>query len=299
MRLSNCLSDAVLSVSAFFAAYTLHHDVAAHSLPTPSTPPDEFTPSLITSLLPLPFHLHSLTSLISWGFFFLSLASAAGTLRFSGALPLLTLPLHQALTHIATLLSLPSFALAVWWLPVQGVGGKAGPMGLGSAALPGAALFTSLLSALLFFPLLCRHLPRAVSLTTSSQAISACATAILLLTALSRVVSSPSTTSSAPYVLLLVGSVPLLVSSAVVGRVMWGGRVDGVDVFHYGMALTCCVWLVAFRQLFSVGSASSGGGNRVDVFYLTFHCGTPRIALPTRPTSTPHCSAMRRSGRMQ
>ena len=269
MRLSNCLSDAVLSVSAFYAAYTLHNDVAAYPLTPHSTSPDDLIPSLIKSLLPLPFHLHSLTSLITWGYFLLSLAATAGTLRFSGALPSLTLPLHQSLTHVATLLSMPCFALAVWWGVPQGVGGKGGVGG--PTSLPVAALFTSILSSLLFFPLLCRHLPRAVSLTTSSQAISAGATAILLLTALTRVITAPSTAAAAPYTMLLVGAILLVVSSAVVardaGRTAWSGRVDAVDVFHYGMALTCWLWLLSFRQLFSVGSAGSGGDHRLEVFY--------------------------------
>ena len=234
MQLSTSLSDAVLSASAFYAAYTLHADVASFPLSTSPSSADRFIPSIIASFLPPSLQLSSLTSLVEWGYLTLGLASAAGVFRFAGALPSLSLPLHQLLTHCATVLAIPCFALAVWFAPGPGTAKGAGATGqTAAAALPIAALFSSVLSALLFFPLLFRHLPQPISLTSSSQAVSALATVTLLLTALVRAVSAPSSSAAAPFVLLLVGSLPLLLSSAAVSRrptgSVWEGGMLAVD----------------------------------------------------------------------
>ena len=197
--------------------------------------------------------------------------------RFSGLLPSLSLPLHQTLTLLSTLLSLPCFALALLYWTAQGGGAGTAKAAASNAAglssplpgLPVAAFFTSALSALLFFPLLFRHLPQPISLTSSSQLLSAAATLTLLVTALSHLFTSPTSPFSFPLTLILLGSLPLLLSTALLTSYPSSSHpplpyLPAIDLFHYAFALTCMVWLYAFRRLFGVGGT---GVNRVDAFY--------------------------------
>ena len=202
-------------------------------------------------------------------------------MRFSGIAPSVSVAVHGVLTHVATSLMLPCFALALAFHPGHGQSGAerhsaaadggvtataARALSTSPSALPIAAFFTSVLSSLLFFPLLLRHLPRALTLTSSAQLISVSATVLFLLTALSRALLSPSSDDALSFLALLVGAAPLLLSSALfsarpTGR-LWRDGLYSVDVFHYATALTCWVWLMAFRRLFGARSAT---GNRVDV----------------------------------
>ena len=175
------------------------------------------------------------------------------------------MPLHHSLTALSTLLSLPCFALALLhWTAQEGVGGvkaAAGGSAVGLATplptLPVAAFFTSILASFLFFPLLFRHLPQPISLTSSSQLLSAVALLTLLATALVHLLTSPTSPSTFPLTLILLGSLPLLLSTALLSSHPSPfdpplPHLPSIDVFHYAFALTCLVWLYAFRRLFGV-----------------------------------------------
>ena len=78
MQLSTSLSDAVLSLSACYAAYTLHSDVSAFPLGADPSAAEHALPSIVTSLLPPHLHLISLSTLLEWGFALIGAAAAAG-----------------------------------------------------------------------------------------------------------------------------------------------------------------------------------------------------------------------------
>lgn len=277
-QLSSSVSDAVLCAVAAYCCLTMYRDVPKQpfttSVPanTAASEVDHYDandtaplfPSLLTSTLPPSLQLTSLSSLVVYGYFFLTLASAAGTLRFTGQLPSLFVPLHTALTHIATLLTIPSFVLALFPLADSQLTRSAASSLLShsttaaTSGLPVTSFFTLSLSCLLLFPQLFRHLPRPIALDTSASAISATATVLLLYSAalLSR--------STAAGWWLLVGAAPLLLSSVLMavapssevgllgGAVRSGAvRVRAVDVFHYSFSATCVIWLHAFRLLMS------------------------------------------------
>ena len=215
-------------------------------------------PSILTTTLPLSLQMTSLSSLVVYGYFFLALASAAGTLRFTGRLPSVSVRLHTCLTHLATLLTIPSFVLAVFPLADPVLTRTAASSFLPhsattTSALPVVSFFTLSLSCLLLFPQLFRHLPRPIALDTSAAAVSSVATVLLLYSA------ALLTRSTAAGWWLLGGGLPLLLSSALMGAapssstVLLGGavRVHTVDVFHYSFSVTCLIWLIAFRLLFS------------------------------------------------
>ena len=277
--LSSVLSDAMLCAAATYCCLGIHRDTSRHPLamslqlnkPASYEPNQDGSdraseplfPSLLSSALPLPLQLTSLSSLIAYGYFFLALASAAGTLRFTGLLPSKLVPLHASLTHAATVLTVPSFVLALFpladpsltrtatssFLPTDSAHTSAGSV----SSLPVASFFTLSLSCLLLFPQLFRHLPQPIPLATSASAISAIATLLLLYCA---VLLSQSSTAGW---WLLGGAVPLLLSSVLMAvapdssGAACGGllRLHSVDVFHYSFSVTCLIWLHAFRLLLS------------------------------------------------
>ena len=274
-QLSSSVSDAVLCAAAIYCCLIMHSDTPRHLLATTvphnkSAADSEYHdadrteplfPSILTSTLPLSLQLTSLSSLVVYGYFFLALASAAGSLRFTGKLPSLFVRSHTALTHLATLLTMPSFVLAVFPLADPTLTRTAASSLLphsasaATSALPVASFFTLSLSGLLLFPQLFRHLPRhsAITLDTSAPAISATATILLLYSA------ALLTRSTVAGWWLLGGAIPLLLSSVLMGvapgsssPLLFGCvRFHAVDVFHYSFSATCLIWLHAFRLLLS------------------------------------------------
>ena len=274
---SSSVSDAVLCATAAYCSITMYYDTPRHPLadviaqdkaglgyghyhPAADDVAEPLSSSLLTTFLPSSLQLTSLSSLVVYGYFFLALASAAGTLRFAGKLPSIFVRLHTLLTHVATLLTIPSFALALLPLANPSMTRAAtstflpqAPPTATSPSLPLASFFTMSLSCLLLFPQLFRHLPRPISLDTSAKAVSTTATALLLYSAM---LLSRSTVAGW---WLLSGALPLLLSSAlmaVVPNSSWGvgrgiARLCAVDVFHYAFSITCLVWLHAFRLLLS------------------------------------------------
>ena len=272
-QLSSSVSDAVLCAAASYCCLIMHHDVPKQLLASglqPNIPAgvDQYEraddavplfPSILSTTLPPSLQLTSLSSLVVYGYFFLALASTAGALRFTGLLPSLFVRLHTALTHIATLLTLPSFVLAVFPLAAPLLTRTAAssllPQSASAAttALPFASFFTLSLSSLLLFPQLFRHLPRPITIDTSASAISATATVMLLYAAASL------TRSTAAGWWLLGGALPLLLSSVLMAVAPTGStqlcggmvRFHAMDVFHYAFSVTCLVWLYGFRLLLS------------------------------------------------
>lgn len=275
-HLSSSISDAVLCAAATYCCLVMYRDIPKQLLTTSMQLSREAAlavdhadhdegagrlfPSLLTAALPSSLHLTSLSSLVVYGYFFLAIASAAGTLRFTGELPSLFVPLHKSLTHIATLLTVPSFVLAVFPLAHPSLTRTAASSLLSShsasaapSSLPVASFFTLSLSSLLLFPQLFRQLPRPIALATSASAVSAISTVLLLYAA------ALLTQSTAAGWWLLGGSLPLLLSSVWMAAApdsstpLLGGlvHVRAVDVFHYSFSATCLMWLHAFRLLFS------------------------------------------------
>ena len=273
------MSDAILCTVATYCCLIMHRDMPKQPLATslqhnnPLAVPaaveqydatdqaEPLFPSLLTTALPLSLQLTSLSSLIVYGYFFLALASAAGTVRFTGELPSLFVPLHTALTHIATLLTVPSFVLAIFPLAdPNSTRTTASSLSLShstpsvASGLPVASFFTLALSSLLLFPQLFRHLPQPIALETTASVVSAAATVLLLYSA------ALLTQSTAAGWWLLAGGAPLLLSSVLMAVApgsctppLLGGllRFHAVDAFHYSFSVTCLVWLYAFRLLLS------------------------------------------------
>ena len=283
-QLSCVISDACLCAVCVVAAYVLHHDQPSFHLlqhRVSSSSQDAAPTSILQLLLPSHLQLTSLSTLVVWGYGCIAAAAGAGVLRFADIVPSLSQPLHSALTHVATCLATPCFALALLYLPSATSTVASAPLSLGlgaGASLPIAPFFTAVLSALLFFPLLLRLLPpRPIALETSAAVVSAVATVTLLLTAAVMLVSPQSSAAHprAALLVLLVGAAPLLLSTAALSSPGWlllgAVRLRGADVFHYGFATTAALWLIAFRWLLSAASAAPlHDAPSLDAAMLTF-----------------------------